>query len=287
MEQTRASSTVPRRLQASFYFDFDAHPFAHAALFQDGDNGVPVHEALRRLPAYLDHWFSSLRRESSPPSPPQQPLQLDMSSSSSCAVPCCLLARVVLETSAGAHAYGGDTPLGFGDGRPSTTSKGDGEDERRPAVEVVLLLPPDRTMATAHDGSTATNACSTAALQHNVMLRPASVIGRKDGGRLYVGPGCRLMGCHLDLSRGKALLSVPSMDAALVFNFGYTCLDACMFSSQVISTLGQKRLCSLSLRSAGPRSSGRTAPYVPEHAFEKIAFLAIVWSWEARSNRAS
>jgi hypothetical protein len=54
---------------------------------------------------------------------------------------------------------------------------------------VVLTAP----AAAGGDGSVASTA---------VTVKPSSICGRP-GGRLYVGAGARLLGCHIDLSQGK------------------------------------------------------------------------------------
>jgi hypothetical protein len=165
MAQQRADEDVEVRLRVGFYFDFASHPFAHAGLF---DHSRPVHETLQRLPAYLTHWFTTLAS----------------SSSSS-------HHTTVARVDASGRALNGKPWHVDGehlrrclDTTPAAADVGNGH------VTVLVLTAP---AAAGGDGSVASTA---------VTVKPSSICGRP-GGRLYVGAGARLLGCHIDLSQGK------------------------------------------------------------------------------------
>jgi hypothetical protein len=167
MARQRTDEGVEVRLRVGFYFDFASHPFAHADLF---DHSRPAHEALQRLPAYLTHWFTTLA------SSPQHNHHTTV-------------ARIV----ASGRAIDGKQWHVDGehlrrclDTTPAAAAVDDGNGH---AVLVVLTAP----AAAGGDGSVASTA---------VTVKPSSICGRP-GGRLYVGAGARLLGCHIDLSQGK------------------------------------------------------------------------------------
>jgi len=54
-----APADVPEKLKAEYYFDFEAHPFAHAALF-GGDNARSIIDAIAGIDAYVTAALSKI-----------------------------------------------------------------------------------------------------------------------------------------------------------------------------------------------------------------------------------
>lgn len=167
-------------LRAEFYFDFGAHPFDHAALFK---SDLPVHAALRELPAYLNRWFRYLRE----------------GHGAGASSPVRLLARVVPRPTYPRAEEGHEADARwYVDGEHLRTCLNASPHHHegapsRAAVEVYHLFKKEEEEG---EGPHAPMA------RRMPVVEPASFTGGTSGGRLYVGAGSRLTGCHLDLSQG-------------------------------------------------------------------------------------
>jgi hypothetical protein len=176
---------VQARLKAGYYFDFVSHPFAHAALF---DIARPVHEALQSLPAYLSNFFQRLE-------PPPQPPDRDESGHFVRLPPSHPPGRLL------ACVPFGLSPIGAEHLRVYLESREPLEVAKVYDRGTTLILEPYTDQSqTAEERREPRGQKPTAIQLSGLTCRP--------GGRLWVGQGARLVGCHIDLSQGVEQFSI-------------------------------------------------------------------------------